>query len=39
MLKNSKSILAITLAAMFLSTPLMSTASAATPDIYAFAPF
>ena len=35
MLKNSKSILAITLAAMFLSTPLMSTASAATPDFAA----
>ena len=35
MLKYSKSMLAITLAAMFLSTPLMSTASAATPDFTA----
>lgn len=35
MLKNSKKCLAIALAALFLSTPLASTASAATPD---FAP-
>ena len=32
MLKNSKKVLAIALAAMFLSTPLASTASAAAPD-------
>lgn len=32
MLKNSKKVLAIALAAMFLSTPLSSTASAAAPD-------
>ena len=35
MLKNSKKVLAIALAAMFLSTPLMSTASAAAPDFAA----
>ena len=32
MLNNSRKILAIALAALFLSTPLMSTASAAAPD-------
>lgn len=35
MLKNSKKIMAIALAALFLSTPLMSTASAAAPDFAA----
>ncbi|MGM9520105.1 MAG: hypothetical protein ACI3WS_05460 [Phascolarctobacterium sp.] len=35
MLKNSKKVLAIALAAMFLSTPLASTASAAAPDFAA----
>ena len=32
MLKNSKKVLAIAMASLFLSTPLASTASAATPD-------